>query len=151
MSITRDQFDAHQRRHGFAPAAVSAPLITDAERATAARVEHRAEREIHTQIIDELNRRGVKFIHAAMNKRSTLPEGHPDFAVYVPERQLGAYRGNQSAFVWFVEVKTVTGKLSAVQETYIADLQAQGFCVSVLRSFEQFRTELNKFQRAADE
>lgn len=101
----------------------------------------RTEKATHVLICQELNRRGIKYVHAAMNKRSTLPEGHPDFAVYLP---CNSSQGRPGC-VWFVEVKTATGKLSTAQEAYIADLKREGFYVSVPRSFEEFAAELRQF------
>lgn len=101
-----------------------------------AAVEASTEKSIHQLICQELNRRGIKYIHAAMNKRSTLPEGAPDFCVFLPGQNRSAGQ------VVFAEIKTPSGKLSQSQSFYIAELRRDGFAVFVPRSFEEFKRDV---------
>ena len=45
--------------------------------------------------------------------------------------------------VWFFELKTTTGKLSAVQVEYHKKLEKQGFHIFLIRSLEEFKRVIN--------
>ena len=127
--------ERHQAKHGFAAALAQTKadgVVLQAS--TVSKLEVKAERATHVQICQELTRREIKYVHAAMNKRSTLPEGHPDFCVYTP---------NGKAV--FYEVKTATGKLTSRQEVYISELRQCNYEVGVVRSFEEFMTHLRTY------
>ena len=92
------------------------------------KAEAKAEKEIHSLISQELRRREIRFLHADMRKKSTLPEGHPDYTIFLPKGR-----------TVFAEIKTPEGKIAPHQAAYIAGLEADGFAVWVPRSFEEFR------------
>lgn len=109
--------DAVDRKH-------TPPII---EKPVRNKLDEEAESVIHGFIGRELRRRGIRYLHSDMRRKSTLPIGHPDFTCFMP-----------GGTTIFFEVKTSTGQLSQVQEEYIADLRRDGFTVHVPRSFDEF-------------
>lgn len=70
----------------------------------------------------------VKYIHARMDKRSTIAVGAPDFVLFL----LGGR-------VLCVECKAKQGKLTPEQLAYHKELEMLGHHPIVVRSFEEFK------------
>lgn len=86
----------------------------------------RSEKELQQQVSNLLRLRGLKFLNPAMHKRSPLPEGHPDFTVFLP--------GGRTIFF---ECKTEKGKLSDEQEDFAKWANANDFFFYVIRSVRE--------------
>jgi hypothetical protein len=80
------------------------------------------EDKLQQAISQYLRVNNIEFINPAMNKRSQLPIGWPDFTF--------AYRGRAIA----VEAKTVCGSLSMEQKTLHPKLTANGWLVVMAHS-----------------
>lgn len=78
---------------------------------------------MHEKYSDWLNLRGLKKIHASMNKASTIEVGHPDFTIL------------RETFM--VEFKVPGMRLSEVQEKRIRELRDAGNKIVVCHSFEE--------------
>jgi hypothetical protein len=84
------------------------------------------EREIHQQFISWLRRHDfLDFYHSDPVRRPTIKAGLPDFGVYRNSRIL------------FLEFKTSTGRLSAVQEETFQRMGAQGNVILVCHSYDE--------------
>lgn len=116
--MTSDQFEEHQRRHGFSQAPVAAPVAPE----VIAKAETEAEMVIQGDIAAYLRLHEIEFIRPDMRKKSPLPPGWPDLTF--------AYRGVPIA----MEVKTTAGKLSPDQVTMHPKLATNGWRVIVVRS-----------------
>jgi len=81
--------------------------------------EVRLEKELHDQLEAFLRRNDILYLHARMDKRSTIRAGWPDFT---------ALRGGR---VVCVELKAPNGKVSADQQEVIAELQRAGIPITV--------------------
>ena len=143
MNWTPAQAEAHQRRHGFASPVVAAPVVTEAERATAARVEVKAERDLQARIYAYLTQhrqagtvRGV--INPPMHKRSQLPTGWPDFTF--------AYRGKAVA----LEAKLPGNKAEPHQAERHEQMRADGWFVMVVHSVDEAAAVLDAVDYAAE-
>lgn len=125
MRMSPEEFEAHQRRHGFAPepvkAAPIAPEVIDAADA-------KAEMEIQGEIASYLRLHDVVFIRPDMRKKSPLPTGWGDFTF--------SYRG----IPVILEVKTPAGKLSPDQVAMHLKLAANGWRVVIVRSVTDVKT-----------
>lgn len=86
----------------------------------------RAEKDLHKLIWAELTRRGIVCIHSRMDRKSTTTKGLPDFCF--------VHDGTPFA----VEVKTVTGQLTREQKTTMDLMRKNGWCVAVVRTFDEF-------------
>lgn len=82
------------------------------------------ENKMHNQFIQWLRLRGLDFIHARTDRKSTIEKGWPDFSV--------VYNGN----VVMIEFKTQSGKLSEDQENVIKRLMVHGNDVHVCTSVQ---------------
>ena len=86
-----------------------------------------SEKILHNQCVTCLEaHHGIKVGHAAMNKKSTFTEGWPDLTF--------VWNGRPCA----VELKVGTNTTSDVQDDCIAQLKANGWRVSIVRSFPEF-------------
>lgn len=133
--MSQEDFEAHQRRHGFAKAPVVAPVAPE----VIAKSETEAEMVIQGDIAAYLRLHEIEFIRPDMRKKSPLPPGWPDLTF--------AYRGVPIA----MEVKTTAGKLSPDQVTMHPKLATNGWRVIVVRSvsdvqalFRSIDSELSK-------
>lgn len=86
------------------------------------KAEQRSERASQKTFASWLGLRGIYFIQARSDKRSTIRVGHPDFTIFARGRVL------------FVEMKSPTGRLSEEQQRCIAELTAEGFPVVIARN-----------------
>jgi hypothetical protein len=87
-----------------------------------ARYERREERIMHCDFANWLGLRQITYVEAAMHKRSTIQEGHPDFTILFDNRNL------------MVEFKIEGGRLSPVQLKRIEQLRRSGNKVVVCHS-----------------
>lgn len=89
------------------------------------------EGDLHDQIINWCDSQWprVKYIHARMDRRSTIAVGAADFILFL---SMGR--------VLCAECKTKTGKLSAEQSAWAKEMEMLGHAVHVVRSFEEFLT-----------
>lgn len=85
------------------------------------------EADLHEQIREECARRGWPAMHGSMAQRAFRTLGEPDFVIAADH-----------GITYWVECKTRTGKLTAVQAEMIAWLTKLGHRVGVVRSFEEF-------------
>ena len=93
------------------------------------------ESEIHKQITQECNRRGLLAFHGAMHKRSARTPGEPDYTILLPNGK-----------VLLVEVKTSTGNLSEAQERVAAHAWQLGHKIHVVRKFEEFHDLVKQYE-----
>ncbi|MBA3351648.1 MAG: hypothetical protein H0U23_04340 [Blastocatellia bacterium] len=84
----------------------------------------RSERELHDQFSAWLRKNGYAWFHSRMDKPTSMTCGDPDFAVF---RDTG---------VAFFEMKVGRNKLSRAQEKRVAELEAAGCPVFVVRTLE---------------
>lgn len=82
----------------------------------------RSERAEQKTFASWLGLRGLYYIQARTDKRSTIRVGHPDFSIFRAGRVL------------FVEMKGEGGRLSEEQEQCISELTSEGFQVVVAHS-----------------
>jgi len=108
-----DAFNARRNRGSDSPQSVAADAGEESE--------------LHDRIIAECRRRGWFYVHARMDKRSTLTPGTPDFVIFT-----------DCGGVLIVECKTRTGKMSVEQSAVAAMLKRLGHRSHVVRSFEDF-------------
>jgi hypothetical protein len=85
------------------------------------------ESDIHSEIIDECERRGWQYLHGSMSKRTNRTLGEPDFTILA--------KGGR---VLFVECKSRTGKLSIEQLAFKVQAELNGHTVHIVRSFSDF-------------
>ena len=102
-------------------------LLTPEERS--AKVNALAERDLQRLCEQELNRQGIAFLHLSPMAREKA--GWPDLVFAI------------AGIPFAVELKTQAGKLSAEQEHMLARMQANGWTVHVVRSYEAFRALIN--------
>lgn len=134
MRMTPEEFEVHQRRHGFVPEPVKAapvsPEVIDAADA-------KAEMEIQGEIAAYLRLHDIHFIRPDGRKKSPLPPGWSDFSFsYKPAHWPETAHGVPVA----LEVKTPTGKLSPDQVAMHPKLAANGWCVVIVRSVTDVQT-----------
>jgi len=91
------------------------PRVSDAKR----KWKKREEGKLHTDLIQDLQRRGWGYVHSRMDKSSTIRRGWPDFTVIHMDR------------VALVEFKAPGGSLSQDQKECIAELRRDGTPVLV--------------------
>lgn len=77
--------------------------------------------DIHAPFITWLREQRIPYINPRSDRESTIAEGHPDFTLLYGNRVL------------LIEMKEEKGKLSAKQERRIAELEAAGCKVHVVR------------------
>jgi len=99
----------------------------------------RRESELQRDCENELSLRGIEYLHLSIKARER--KGWPDLTFSVPFHREGwrcptcCARGRHYA----VELKTATGRLSDDQKRVLARMQANGWLVRVVRTFEDFR------------
>lgn len=117
MKLTQEQFDQHQRRHGFvAPVAPPSPAPSP-EQPT--KWQKGQERQMHDLFEKDLRRRQWPFVHSRFDKASTIAKGWPDFTVLLGQRAV------------CIEFKAEGGKVDPDQRERISELQAAGVPVLV--------------------
>lgn len=90
------------------------------------------ERELSRLFCADLTRRGVPFICARTDRKSTISDGWPDVtAMWGNARPMMSERGPR---VCCVELKAAGGRLSAAQEACHAHLRAAGIPVVIAYS-----------------
>lgn len=91
--------------------------------------EDELESVLHDQIVAWTRRQWpvVPFIHARMDKRSTIGNGAPDFTLFLP--------GGRTLLV---ECKSKDGQLSDEQKLFSANAQAVGHKVHLVRGYDAF-------------
>lgn len=87
------------------------------------------ERTLQRLCNHELSRRGIEYLH--LSHRAREKPGWPDLIFAVNNRFCA------------VELKSAVGRLSDEQKAVLDRLEAQGWDVAVLRSYEQFRAFLD--------
>ncbi|MDE2105165.1 MAG: VRR-NUC domain-containing protein [Patescibacteria group bacterium] len=85
------------------------------------------ESDLHDQIIAECKRRGWKYVHSRMDRKTTVGEGVCDFIIYADGGKM-----------FHVECKALKGKLSMEQLAFIAWVEKLGHKVHVVTSFGEF-------------
>jgi hypothetical protein len=80
----------------------------------AEKADRETERQMHVEVQRECLRQRIGVIEARMDKRSTIPKGHPDFTLMK----------NNNLFL--LELKATNGRLSNDQENRIAELEQCG-------------------------
>lgn len=90
----------------------------------------KSERDIHKQIIDLLNLRGIAFARNRMDVKSTTTAGWPDFTL--------AVNGIATA----LEVKFEKRDLDPEQVECIAKMRANGWKVFVVRTLDEARAAI---------
>jgi hypothetical protein len=85
-----------------------------------------SEKDLQKQIAGYLQMKGVQFINPPMHRRSSLPEGWPDFTF--------AAEGKPCA----VECKVWNEKPRQEQDRRLQQLAENGWIVSVCRSLQEF-------------
>lgn len=98
------------------------------------------EADLHDDIYSECRRRGWIALHSAMSERTTRNKGEWDFTILgsVRETWTDGTGESWSPRVWFIEIKSATGKLRTEQLAMIAHARALGHTVHVIRSFADF-------------
>ena len=86
------------------------------------------ESQIHAAVVKECKARGWIVFHGAMNHRSMRTIGEPDLTVMADNGR-----------VFFVELKTRTGKLSPEQLGLTMLAERLGHKIHVVRSLVEFR------------
>jgi len=88
------------------------------------------EKELHSLFESELIRRGISYIHARTDQKSTIANGWPDFSAFYTADD-GICRA------CFVELKNKNGRTSKDQEAVIAELQQLKIPVLVTGNFSE--------------
>ncbi len=143
MNWTQKDIDAHHQRHGLALVPVAAPLVTEAERTTAARVEVKAERDLQARIYAYLTQHREKgtvhgVINPPMHKRTQLPTGWPDFSF--------VYRGKAVA----LEAKIPGKKAEPHQVKCHEEMRTDGWLVMVVNSVDDAAAVLDAVDYAVE-
>ena len=120
MRFTRQQAEEHQRKH-FGPGVE--PRTTLFAEAIPDPPDPMPEGEMHQKFGQWLNLNEVRYIHTPFGKKSQLPEGWPDFTVFLA-----------GARVMFVELKGPVGTLTWEQPKQIAAIGKMGYEVLVTKS-----------------
>ena len=87
------------------------------------------ESDLHDDVIAELRRRGWLYFRGNMGERTSRTLGEPDFTII-----------GSGGRVFFVELKTRTGKLSPAQLAVATHAHSLGVQVHVVRSMAEFHT-----------
>lgn len=114
MSFTREQFEAHQRRHGFT-VPTDPPVTSLAKKEPSAaqtRWQRQEERQLHKDFEAYLRLRMWPYVHSRMDKPSTIRSGFPDFSIFANGHGV------------CVEFKAPGGVLSKDQRECISELRA---------------------------
>lgn len=82
------------------------------------------EKYLHEQIAEHCREKGYYFIHARMDRRSTIARGCPDFCI----------AGNNGKVIW-LECKRKGGKLTPIQQATIAHLKKLGQLAFVVDNY----------------
>jgi hypothetical protein len=82
---------------------------------------------LHGQIVEDCKRRGWKYVHSRMDRRTTVGEGVCDFIIY-------ADRGR----MFHVECKALNGKLSMEQRIFITWVEHLGHKVHVVTALSEY-------------
>lgn len=85
----------------------------------------REELDHQKQLCAYLDQKGIMYMHARTDKRSTINKGHPDFAIYCGQKVL------------FIECKSSVGKLSKDQEEWFKKAEQNRLMTCVSRSLLQ--------------
>jgi len=88
------------------------------------------EKELHGLFESELIRRGISYIHARTDQKSTIANGWPDFSMFYTAED-GICRA------CFVELKNKTGRTSKDQDAVIAELNRLNIPVIVTGDFRE--------------
>lgn len=86
------------------------------------KADRETERQMHVEVSRECLRQRICVIEARMDKRSTIPKGHPDFTLM------------KNNHLFLLELKAGNGRLSNDQEDRIAHLKECGNDTFVARS-----------------
>ena len=82
---------------------------------------------LHDKIIAECKRRGWKYVHSRMDRRTTVGEGVCDFIIYA-----------DGARMFHMEIKALKGKLSMEQRIFITWVEHLGHKVHVITALSEF-------------
>jgi len=85
------------------------------------------ESDLHFDVIAELRRRGWLYFRGNMGERTGRTLGEPDFTII-----------GSKGRVFFVELKTRTGKLSPAQLAVMTHANSLGSQIHVVRSMKEF-------------
>jgi len=88
------------------------------------------EKELHSLFESELIRRGISYIHARTDQKSTIANGWPDFSCFYTAAD-GICRA------CFVELKNKNGRTSKDQDAVIAELQQLNIPTLVTGNFSE--------------
>jgi hypothetical protein len=88
------------------------------------------EKELHDWLEADLLRRGISYVHARTDQKSTISNGWPDFSCFFTAPD-GITRA------CFVELKNRAGRTSVDQRDCIAELQRKNIPVLVTGDFRQ--------------
>jgi hypothetical protein len=100
------------------------------------KLERRAEKELHRDLVRYLNWLGIPFCHARMDRKSSIAIGYPDFTF--------PYLGKFVAW----EAKTATGKLSPEQEKTRLAIEGQHGEYRVIRHLGGAAEHLREISRS---
>lgn len=134
MRMTPEDFEAHQRRHGFTPAPQMAVAAPETPVVTSKFIS-KTEREMHDLFLSWLNlhRDEVYWDHSRMDRPTNNRVGHPDFVLQRAGRALN------------IELKLPGGTLSDKQELVHAWIVHSGglvhVCYSAQDAIELTKTE----------
>lgn len=91
------------------------------------------EKEMHNGFINELNRRGILYVHSRMDKKATIKSGWPDFSLF------------RDGLTIFIEFKVPGNKTSEAQDKCIESLRDNAFIVHVCTSLKDAIDYINSF------
>ena len=97
----------------------------------------RRESELQRDCENELSQRGIEYLHLSIKARER--KGWPDLVFCLPDYAPADWEFRYLPQAFAVELKTATGRLSDDQRRVLARMQANGWLVRVVRTFEDFR------------
>ncbi len=126
MRMTQQQWDEHQRKHGFAKDiakafAVEPQVVSPAQE----RWSKGKEKELADLVVADLRRRGYIVVRSRMDKPTGQDRGVPDLIVMFGPR------------VACIELKAGNNKLSQAQRTYHDALMAANVPTKVAYNFDE--------------
>src|SRR5258705_804114 len=89
------------------------------------KADRETERQMHVEVSRECLRQRIGVIEARMDKRSTIPKGHPDFTLM------------KNNHLFLLELKAGNGRLSNDQEDRIAHLKECGNDTTIASSTDE--------------
>ena len=132
VTFTQQQLDDYRRRRLKAEHPEEYQRMLETEQTKA---DEKQEKQLQTTCENLLRLRGIEYLHLSFRAREKC--GWPDLVFALPQGD------DRPGIPMAVELKTARGRLSDDQVKVLTRMQANGWCVRIIRSFEDFKRLLD--------